>query len=202
MGYSHGRRWTDEDIKLSIRKVVLGLGLDRMPSRKECEQYFGDTGLTNAVSKRKGWYALAREMELPIKNSETYLGKLQERKARELLEARGFVTEQMPQNFPYDILVNECVKVDVKSSHLYNGKNGNFYSFNLEKKFATCDVYILFALSDDNEIIKAFIVPSKCVIKNTQISIGESHSKYHKFLDRWDYIAKIADYMASIGEGL
>lgn len=36
MGYTHGTYWTDELIKEKICEVINNLGIDRMPSRKEC----------------------------------------------------------------------------------------------------------------------------------------------------------------------
>lgn len=199
MGYTHGHKWSDEKIKQAVLKVVAAYELDRMPSQKECINYYGSHALANAVAKRYGgWYGLAKEMELPIKKSETYLGKTQEGIVCEMLVSKGFEVERMPQNFPYDILVDNCIKIDVKASHLYRGKQGNFFTFNLEKRYATCDIYVLLTLDEDNNIINSFIVPSKFVIKNTQISIGEYVSKYHKFRDRWDYISKLSEYLASV----
>jgi hypothetical protein len=200
MGYTHGHKWTDEKIKQCVKKVVIAYELDRMPSQKECINYYGNYSLANAVARRNGgWYGLAKELGLPIKKSETYLGKTQEGIACEMLISRGFEVERTPQNFPYDILVDNSVKIDVKASHLYRGKQGNFFTFNLEKKYATCDIYVLLALDENDNIINTFIVPSKFVIKNTQISIGEYASKYHKYRDRWDYISNLSEYFASIG---
>lgn len=192
--------WNDEKIKQGVKRVIVALNLDRMPSQSECVGFYGNYCLSNAVAKRKGgWYGLAREMGFAIKESETLLGKTQEGVVCEILKARGFEVERMPQNFPYDLLVDNCVKVDVKASHLYRGKQGNFFTFNLEKRYATCDIYVLLTLDEDNNILNSFIVPSKFVIKNTQISIGEYVSKYHKFRDRWDYISNLSEYLESIG---
>ena len=200
MGYTHGHKWTDEKIKQGVQKVIIAYKLDRMPSQKECINYYGNYCLSNAVARRfGGWYGLARELGLPIKKSETYFGKTQEGIVCEMLISRGFEVEKMPQNFPYDILVDNSIKIDVKASHLYHGKQGNFFTFNLEKKYATCDIYVLLTLDDNDNIINTFIVPSKFVIKNTQISIGEYASKYHKYRDRWDYISSLSEYFASIG---
>lgn len=199
MGYSHGRKWTDRDIKQAVQTVIDSCGLGRMPSRSEIVTYYGDSSLACAISNRKGgWYGLANEMGLPVKKSETYLGKKHESVAENMLMQMGFDVDRMPQNFPYDLLVDHCVKVDVKASHLYRGKLGNFYTFNLEKKYATCDVYILFALDDESNVVGTYIVPSKYVIQNTQISIGEINSKYHKFKDRWDYMKNMSEYLTSL----
>lgn len=39
MGYTHGTRWTDEEITEKIIEIVKFSHLDRMPTRKEVEQY-------------------------------------------------------------------------------------------------------------------------------------------------------------------
>ena len=196
MGYVRGTRWTDELIKEKILEAKFALSLERMPSRKECIQYFHNEALVNAVSRRKSWHRLANELGLSIKDSETYFGKSQEQNAAEMLISKGFSVRKMSQNFPYDLLVDDCVKIDVKASHLYHGKNGDFYTFHLEKDYATCDVYILFALSESDET-SVFVVPSKFVIAQNQISMGVSKSKYHKFKDRWDYISALSDFWAN-----
>ncbi len=199
MGHSHRIKWTDEDIKREVKKVITAGNLDRMPSNKECINFFGNYALSNAVSKRYGgWYALAKEMGYPVKKSETYLGKAQEQETCDMLTSMGFDVARMSTRFPYDILVDNCVKIDVKASHLYQGKNGNFYTFNLEKKYATCDIYVLNTLDDEGNIVDSFVVPSKFVMNNTQISIGEVNSKYSVFKDRWDYISNISEFFRSI----
>lgn len=194
MGYTHGMRWTDELIREKVLEAKDALGLDRMPSRKECSDYFHDEALTNAVARRMGWYQLARDLCLEIKESDTYFGKQQEAIAAEILTAKGYSVRKMSQNFPYDLLVNDCIKVDVKASHLYRGPNGNFYSFNLEKQYATCDIYLLFALRDDDTLENAFVVPSKFVIAQNQISIGEKKSRFHRFIDMFDYLDAAAEF--------
>lgn len=198
MGYTHGTRWDEESIRSGILEVVESLELDRMPSRKEVEQYYHDTSLTNAVSKRMGWYRLAQMMGLPIKDSETYFGKRHEESAKEMLIAKGFEVRRMPQNFPYDLFVNDRIKVDVKASRLYQGPNGNFYTFNLEKPFATCDLYLLFLVNDDNTIKDVLVVPSKDVPTNSQISVGEHSSKYYSYSQRWDYFELYDQFLATV----
>lgn len=198
MGYSHGTKWTDELIRKKVLEAKEALSLDRMPSRKECIQYFHDESLVNAISRRTGWYKLAEELGLKVKDSETYFGKSQEANAADILVSMGFLVRKMPQNFPYDLLVDNCVKVDVKASHIYHGQNGNFYTFNLEKQFATCDVYVLFAL-DDHGGQRIFVVPSKFVVSQNQISMGVLKSKYHKFENKWDFISALSDFWSDVG---
>lgn len=198
MGYTHGTKWTEDSIKEGVLKVVSDLELDRMPSRKEVESFYGDSALTGAVSKRIGWYNLAHQLGLSIKDSETYFGKKQEQLVREELISMGYEVRRMPQNFPYDLLVNDCVKVDVKSSRLYRGKSGNFYSFNLEKPFCTCDIYVMRLINEDGSVKESLIIPSKNIPTNTQVSVGESASKYYQYRDKWEYINDYCAFMESI----
>ena len=198
MGYSHGIKWTDEMIRDRVLEVVNALQLDRMPSRSECDNYYHNSGLTNAISKRYGWYDLANELGLEIKESETWFGKNCEIMAAELFRAEGFEVRRMPQNFPYDLLVDDCVKVDVKASKLYKGKQGNYYSFNLEKPFATCDFYLLLAVNEDGSTERKMIVPSNRVVANNHISVGENKSKYHAFTDRFDLIEAASRFWSGI----
>lgn len=39
MGYSHGRRWTDEDTKNAILRVVERLGINTFPTRSEIKTF-------------------------------------------------------------------------------------------------------------------------------------------------------------------
>lgn len=194
MGYTHGIRWDEDTIKAKVLEVVSGLELNRMPSRNECNMYYQNSCLSNAITKRVGWYKLAKELGLPVKDSETQTGKNAELVAAEMLVSKGFSVEQMPQNFPYDLLVDGCVKVDVKASKLYKGKTGDFFCYGLAKPFATCDAYVLITLDDDGNAETFMIVPSKFVVKNKQISVGRDKSKYHDFIDRWDYIKTMSDF--------
>lgn len=198
MGYTHGKKWTTEAIKERVLEVVKNCELDRMPSQKEVETYYKDCCLTNAISKRMGWYKLADELGLSIKESDTYFGKKHEQLLAEKLMSEGYEVIRMAQNFPYDLLVNNAVKIDVKASRLYRGQQGNFYSFNLEKPFTTCDLLVLLTINDDSTIKNYYIIPSSLVYRNTQISIGEIKSKYDSFIDKWDYIEKFDEFYQEI----
>ena len=100
----------------------------------------------------------------------------------------------MLQNHPYDLLVEDSVKIDVKVSKMYKGTNGNFYSFNLERQFGTCDLYILFLVDAMSRQKDVLIIPSKDVMRNTQISVGENKSKYYRYSQKWEYIDKMVDF--------
>lgn len=202
MGYKHGKKWTDDLIKQEMLRVKEGLELNRMPTRSECVDFSGSHGLSVAVTRRQGgWYQLAKDLGLPIKESETTLGKSYEIKIARVLEGAGHSVKRMSQNFPYDLLVDDFVKVDIKASHLYRGSAGNFYTFRMGKAYATCDIYILVTLDDKNEILGTYVVPSSSVMNNKQISIGEINSIYHQYKDRWDFIDEYKNFQRRFSYG-
>lgn len=196
MGYTYGTKWTDEMVKEKVMEVVDFLGLKRMPSRSELNKYYGDSKLTNRISKSGGYYKLAEKLNLPMKESDTNYGKKYEYKAKEILESKGYKVEKMSQNFPYDLLLNDNVKIDVKVSRLYEHKDGyKFYSYRIGHRCAKCDVYMFIAVSENQE--KIYIIPSKDIFNNLQVSIGMD-SKYEKYLDRYYYIDKYIEFYKEI----
>lgn len=194
----HKTKWNDDLISQKIIEAKTAIGVSRMPSESELNTFFRNSALTNAINRRGGMYHWANKLGLSIKKSETYIGKAHESEILELLVGQGYEVRKMPTKFPYDLLVDDCIKVDVKASRLFRGNAGNFYSFNLEKPYSTCDIYVLRTLSDDGEATSDFIIPSKFVITNTQISVGEKSSKYDKFKDRWDYISQFKAFLEAI----
>lgn len=184
MGYSHGTIWTDEKVKDGILKCVKDLNLGRMPSRQELHEYYGDDALTSRIGRSGGYYLWASKLDLPMKDSETQKGKRGEQIAARYLEDRGFKVEHMTTRYPYDLYVNGCVKVDVKISGLSKFGDSVGFAFNLEKKFPTCDFYLL--ITDYGSGMDFYIVPS--AINQTQISMGVLSSVYDKYKNRVDLI--------------
>lgn len=169
------------------------LNISRMPTISECNAVTQNTALSNVVSKKIGWYKLAEIMGLSIRGYETTTGKKFEETAKELLCKNGFTVERMTQNHPYDLLVNGTIKIDVKASNLYSGANGDYYSFNLGYKNHSCDFFMLLEIKN-NKVIKVMIVPSVDVMNIKQISVGTINSKYHKYIDCYDYIRNLSNY--------
>ena len=190
MGFVHGTQWTDELVQDRILNCVSTLGLKRMPSRQELHDFYGSDALTNKIRRSGGYYDWATRLGLPMKESETQTGKTGETRAKELLEQHGFYVQRMSTRYPYDLYVNGCVKVDVKTAHpTKTSGTAKCYSFGLSKKCPTCDVYFLLALTPNGE--KVYIVPSS--INQTQICMGEGASIYDKYRDRYDIVQRTAD---------
>lgn len=197
MGYVSGHKWTNEEIIYLISKMVDKLELKRMPTRKEVVEYYNNA-TSVAITRRFGWYNLAETLNLPIKKCDTTTGKRNETLLAKELSDMGFKVERMSQNFPYDLLIDNAVKIDVKASHIYHSKSGDFYSFRLEKPYPTCDIYVLRLLDDDDNVTLSLIIPSKDVVNNKQISVGVISSKYDRYAGRWDIIKSYSDFMRGV----
>lgn len=195
MNQEEKTHWTQDKILLYVKACMSTTGLTRMPSRSELSEYYGNDKLTNAIRRFPGgYYKIAEILNVEMKESETQFGKYGEDLATKLLEEHGFAVERMSTRYAYDLYVNGSVKVDVKTARLSKTSGTAFYySFNLEKRFPTCDIYFLIARNEDGESI--YIVPAS--INQTQIGIGEKKTKYIKYQDRYDIIADMSKAFAS-----
>lgn len=185
---AYRQTYTEEEIKNRILQCVKILSIDRMPSRSEILRVENNSGLHSQICRGYGYYGWAEKLGLPIKQTETSMGKGYEKIFLEDCANKGYLAEQMTMKNAYDILVSGNIKVDVKSSRLYHGPHGNFFAFNLEKKNHNCDLFALYCCNDDLTEHDLYLVPSCFVMNKNQISIGEKKSKYHIFKDRWDYV--------------
>lgn len=198
MGNAKIRKWTDDRVREAVMEVHDALLLDRMPTKRECDSHYQNSCLSSIIGKRYGWHNLANQMGLPIKDSESGFGKLYEAKATDILRSMGFEVERMSYRYPYDLLLNSCVKLDVKASKLYREDMRSYYSFCIDKPFATCDFYLLMTLDDDGTINRKMVVPSNMVFSNSQISVGEHKSRYHQYTDRFDLLGTASDFWSGL----
>lgn len=193
MGYTCGIKWTDDLIIEEIEKVKIALDIDRMPSSSEIKLITGRTALINAILRNGGYKTWADKLGLKTKESETKFGKRYEKSLNKYLTRKGYKVEQMTMKHPYDLLINDCVKIDVKASRRYYYDEKNYYyTFNLEKKSASCDIYVCFCINGEETIDKILVIPSK-FLKQTQLSIGQV-TQYDIYNMRWDYIDKFKDF--------
>lgn len=196
MGYSHGEKWTNEKIFSALQKVVSELQLTTFPTKKQIFNFYGNSRLCSKISKCGGTKFWANKLNLPIKDCESKMGSIWENNCINELEQKNYYAEKMKEKYPYDILVNNCLKIDVKSAYIYtNKKNNQFYTFNLEKKFQTCDMFICYCLNDYGISIKTYIIPSVKLSGIKQLSIGKNKSIYDKYINRWDLIEKYVKFL-------
>lgn len=190
--------WTDSEMVEGILEVMNHYGIERMPTHKEINDFYGNSGLTNRITKTGGSFKWAVRLGFEMKCSDTSFGCEFENKVQEILTSKQFSCEMTGTRHPYDILVDGCVKVDVKAAKRSKVRGSDVFSFRLAKPQQTCDIYIAVCLSDDEEIEKIYIIPSHLLSGNTQLCIGTGHSKYDKYIDRWEIVEEFADFFRKI----
>lgn len=146
-----------------------------------------------------------------IHRKDVRVGELGEQKTINQLKSVGFSVKDMNKYInkihPYDLLINNQIKVDVKTANRGNDRawrfaltnrieNGNAESeryIKLKngrmKKVLTksCDFLVLCALNGTKQ--RYFIVPTKEIPKNHQNISLTTEGKWSIWEDRWDLIA-------------
>ena len=189
MGYTHGRKWSEDEVKKEIMNIVETLDLKHFPTKSQIINFYGNNSLANKISRSGGSRYYADLLKLEIVNCESEFGNFFEELAiDEILENTGFSSLHTNVRYPYDLLTNGNIKVDVKASKKVKNKNANFpyHSFNLEKREPTCDIFVFYCLDEDMEIEKRVIVPSCLLSGKTQVGIG-GLSKWDAYIDKWEY---------------
>lgn len=175
-------------IEAEIKRVVEALELDRFPTHSEIEKFFGNKALTNKISKTGGTKHWAKVLGYGVKNCESEFGDRFERHAmHDIFNNVGLKSFKNKVGYPYDLATNSHIKVDVKSSTINERNDCSYFSFNLEKRFPTCDIFILYFINNADEICKTYIIPSCHVCGQTQIGItAYGKSKWDSYKDKWD----------------
>ena len=189
MGYTHGKEWNEENTKEAIMEIVNSLKLKNFPSKSQIIAFCGNNALANRISRSGGSRYYADLLKLEIVNCESEFGNFFEELAiDEILENTGFLSIHTNVRYPYDLLTNGNIKVDIKASKKVKNKNANFpyHSFNLEKREPTCDIFIFYCLDENMEIEKRVIIPSCLLSGKTQVGIG-GLSKWDAYIDKWEY---------------
>ncbi len=190
MAYVTKTEWNEAKIISCINEMVNKTGNNQMPTHSEMDKFYGNYCLSNAVRRHGGTKYFANKMGLEIKNCESKFGEdFELRCINDIMLKLNLEAEKMQIRYPYDVLVENSVKIDVKSC---TGKQ--YYSFNLEKAHQTCDIFVFYCIKND-EVEKIYIVPSSVLCGKTQFAVGMNSSKYDKYLNRWDIIKHYNDFM-------
>lgn len=186
MGYTHGSKWNEELILEGILGVKNALGIDYMPSKKDMLTHTGNKGLSCAVTRHGGCTYFRDLLMLDDKDSCSKTGDENENYIMTILKEKGYKPRKTPPRHPYDILVNDVLKIDVKSANpiLSKVKQMNEFVFSINNEFPKCDLFIFVTQFIDRKEI--YIIPSSFVMQS-QLGIGET-SKYDCYKNRFDYI--------------
>ena len=196
MSQNNVKFWNENEVSKSLLKIVKDTGIRRMPTHSEMKEFYGDYSLTNAVRRNGGTKHFADILGLPIKDCESKFGEKYESICLlKIQEDLGLRCELTKPRYPYDLIAERAVKVDVKVGKLFKAKTGSeYYTFNLEKKDQTCDIFVAYCINKKGEIEKTLIIPATVLSGKTQLAVG-SKSVYDKYKDAWHFIADYANFM-------
>lgn len=186
--------WSDELIEQELKKSIEILGLDRMPTANELKS-IERNDLHCKVSRTLKYSGWADKLNLNMKDCDTRAGQNFEANLENILKSKGFSVQRMSTRYPFDLLVNGCVKIDAKVSNPYNYEGQTYHTFRLAKKYGSCDIYMCQTLLSEQPD-RLFIIPSHYV-QVVMLSVGKK-SKYDKYIDRWDYIEQYSNFMKSL----
>lgn len=199
MAYSHGQKWSEEKIVEALRFMIDKCNMDTMPTHSEIQQFFGNCALNSAMSNRGGTKYFSKLLGMETKNCESKFGdQLEDYCVLQIQEKLGLDGEKTKPRYPYDILVNRNVKVDVKVSRVFdNYGNAKYHTFNMEKKEQTCDVFVFYCIGTNDEIERTFVIPASVLSGKKQLAVGKS-SMYDKYLDQWHFISDYDRFMTEL----
>lgn len=187
---------SEPEIINKILEIKEALNIDRLPNSKEVIDYTGNQSLHSQITRQGGYRYFSEKLGLELKDSHTILGQSYEYLVADKLIELGFKVEKMSTLHPFDLLINDTVKVDVKVANPTKVRNSRVHTFATNKSNASCDIYIMIALNEEKEIEKLLTIPSHHV-KVVTVSIGKN-SKYNKYIDRFDYIDSYSEFFNSI----
>ncbi|MFJ7665278.1 hypothetical protein ACIQXW_23250 [Lysinibacillus sp. NPDC097162] len=187
---------TDEQVAEELRESMRILGISCMPTGPELLMI--DRSYLHSRLQRTGTYReWSRRLGVPLKSSTTTKGNDCEIFIAKKLISMGHVVENMTARFPYDLLVDSDVKIDVKCANKYKDKYSfDAWTFNLAKARPTCDIYILVAYNEDQTINRELVIPSKFLHQKT-VSLG-GKSTYDVYHEAYDYVNQYSTFYKKV----
>lgn len=182
-------------IERELLKVITDTG--RFPSSASLRQT-GQCRLASVVASTKGFFGWAEYLGVPRNHSDSDTGWEGERKVKAILEEKGFkATRTEATNAPYDLLVNDRVRVDVKTARqvAYQQVAGNGWAawhYRIGKR-VPADVVILYQADT-----KACYVLPWWEVGHTNITISANSAKYARFKQAFHLITSMAQASKSI----
>lgn len=172
-----------------IERIASLYSPKRMPSNQEVLEAEGNYALSMAIQKSGGYKYWANKLGLEQKYSETALGIEGERTIAGYLESQGFEVKPTSVKHPYDLLINGCIKVDVKTAKTSYIQGCPIHAYRLGKKDHTCDFYIFY----EWDTLKTYVVPAYKCQGQVQVEMGKNPRPYGKYFGAYDLIQKASD---------
>ena len=197
---SRKTRWSDDSIKEALQYMISKTGQSTLPTYEEIRQFYGNYKLSNAMRRNGGPAKFAKELGLEVKDCESQLVfNYEDYFIDEMVKSGHICTHVniLKDAYPYDVLVDNAVKVDVKVSRKFGNYGGSpYYTFNLEKNNQTCDVYACYCIEEDKDnnayVSKFYTIPASVLSGKRQLSIGMGPGKYTEFMNNYEPIERMS----------
>lgn len=189
------KKWTENTIAREIMNIANQFDPPKMPTRVEAELMYENNGLSCAISKTGGFEYWANKLGLPQGYSETKIGKQAEATMVDVLTRQGFNAERTSTKHPYDILVDGCVKIDVKAANISLIRGSEAHAYRLAKAKHTCDFYLFHEI--DTSI--TYVVPAHICNGQVQVEMGIDSKKYRPYKEAWELIEKAVRFYKQLG---
>ena len=176
--------WNEETVCVELKIIAKELG--HIPTAEYLKE-IGRHDLMCAISRNGGWKHFSRTLNIPLKKSCTTTGWLGEDVVMDILRKKGFDVGLTPTRCHYDLIVNGCCRIDVKTAKYaeYGLSKGWFFR---NGKQPSCDFVVLLR-SDKND---CFIIPwSHC--SNTNITVSKSMRKHKRWYEKYSLISKFCE---------
>jgi len=165
--------WTTDRIRNEIQPVVNELG--RMPTKGELDNR-GLTDVSSTISDR-GYEATATKLGLKMKDCKIRRAIQKEREVNSIIQDLGLDSELTSYKAPYDILVNETLRIDVKMGSRTQSRNKQFM-FRMDNiDNPNCDLYVLFTSErETGETVDVYWVPADMMplLRSTDVGVSVS----------------------------
>ena len=188
-------KWTDENIMQGIAAIAEQFEPKRMPTNREVINASGGYALSNAIQKHGGYEYWAKRMGLKQVRSDTKMGIECERKVASILRDAGHNVEETSVKYPYDLLVDDCVKIDVKTANESSVHGYPVYSYRIAKPQQTCDFYICCEKSEKENM---FVIPAHICKGQKQIVMGRETEKYSYYRNAFFLIDDTVNHYKSL----
>lgn len=161
-----GIRWTEENITKQIKPIIELYG--RMPTIDEMDAFTGDRALGRAIIYKGGVDYWAQKLGTQLKNCTAHRGHAVEEQITNWLRGLGFHVVRQGTLAPYDLLIDHCIRVNVKSSLLRNGDINYLFRTGKQQTPATagghqCDLYLCCGIDKHAIVLWRAFIPASAV---------------------------------------
>ena len=190
------KKWDNDIIEKEILRIKNDININHMPTREQVLLDKMGNSLSSAICRTGGFRGWAKKLNLEFKDCESKDGWAYEDKVFDLLINQGYKIKKMTTGYPYDLLINNKIKIDVKMSRPHYVNDKRYHTFGINKIYSTCDLYILVALNDLDDIEKILIIPGY-ILRVVTLTISQNN-KYDKYINRWDLIEQYNNFYNNI----